>query len=172
MAKNEPNKPEEVKITSARETTAEEKSTPAPMPEIGGEAPVPEKTDEETAALPHEDEAAPHKTDKDRPEVPNPIDIPAPGDVVIPFDKINEIVSGKQAAAKEAEATGPADKTAEPEKTSPDKANDSKPKGTEKADKNPTRPAKQEKTPKSVKPEKPDKPKQTAEMGGGASASP
>lgn len=172
MAKNEPNKPDEVKATPAQGATSEEKTTSAPMPEIGGEAPALEKTAEETAALTHEDGAAPHEADKDGPEVPNPIDIPAPGDVVVPFDKINEIVSGKQAAAKEAETTGPADKTAEPEKTSPDKANDSKPKTTEKADKKPARPVKREKAPKAVKPEKPDKPKQAAEIGGGASDSP
>jgi ParB family chromosome partitioning protein len=176
MAKNEPNKPDEVKTASEQETTAEEKNTPAPMPEIGGEAPDPEKTAEETAALPHEDGAALHKTDKDGPETPNPIDIPAPGDVVVSFDKINEIVSGKQAAVKateqtvpEKQETEPADKTSEPEKTSPDK----KSKSAEKTDKKLTRPAKQEKAPKAVKPEKPDKPKQTAEIGGGgASASP
>lgn len=179
MAKNEPNKPDEVKTAQAQEATAEEKNTPAPMPEIGGEAPAPEKTAEETAALPHEDGAAPHEADKDGLKAPDPIDIPAPGDVVVSFDKINEIVSGKQAAVKEAEQTTPkkqeaepADKTAKPEKTSPDKKNDSKPRTAEKADKKLTRLAKQEKAPKAVKPEKPDKPKQTAEIGGGASASP
>ena len=94
-------------------------------------------------------------------------DIPAPGDVVVSFDKINEIVSGKQAAVKEAEQappekqgaekSGPADKKAESEKPGPDKGKenepkmaDSKPKprqpkATEKADKKPSRPAKQEK---------------------------
>ncbi|KRU37464.1 ParB/RepB/Spo0J family partition protein [Clostridium sporogenes] len=179
MAKNEPNKPDEVKTAPAQETTAEEKNTPAPMPEIGGEAPAPEKTAEETTALPHEDGAALHKTDKDGPETPNPIDIPAPGDVVVSFDKINEIVSGKQAAVKETEQTTPekqeaepGDKTAKPKKTSPDKKNDSKPRTAEKADKKLTRLAKQEKAPKAIKPEKPDKQKQTAEIGGGASASP
>ncbi|WP_195465083.1 ParB/RepB/Spo0J family partition protein [Faecalispora jeddahensis] len=182
MAKNEPNKPEEVKTAPAQETTTEEKSTLTPMPEISGEAPVPEKTAEETAALPHEDGAALHESDKNRPEVPTSIDIPAPGDVVVSFDKINEIVSGKQAAVKEAEQTAPekleveksapTEKTAKPEKTSPNKKNDSKSKTAEKADKKPSRPAKQEKAPKAVKPEKPDKPKQAAEIGGRASAFP
>ena len=32
MAKNDPNKPDEAKTAPAQETTAEEKSTPAPMP--------------------------------------------------------------------------------------------------------------------------------------------
>ncbi|TCL55416.1 ParB/RepB/Spo0J family partition protein [Kineothrix alysoides] len=181
MAKNELNKPDEVKTAPAQEPTAEEKSTPAPMPEIGGEAPAPEKTAEETAALPHEDEATLHEADKDRPEIPTSIDIPAPGDVVVSFDKINEIVSRKQAVVKEAEQTAPekqeveksapTEKTAKPEKTSPDKKNDSKSKTAEKADKKPSRPAKQEKA-TAVKLEKTDKPKQDEEIGRVASASP
>lgn len=193
MAKNEPNKPEEVNPAPAQEATAEEKSTPAPMPEIGGEAPAPEKTAEKTAELFHEDGATPEKADNDRQEEPTPIDIPYPGDVVVSFDKINEIVSGKQAAVKEAEQTAPekkeseksapTEKKAEPEKTAPDKRTenelktaDKKPKSrsqktTEKVDEKPSRPVKQEKA-KTVKPEKPDKPKQAAEIGGGASASP
>ncbi|MFR5047350.1 MAG: ParB/RepB/Spo0J family partition protein [Faecalispora sporosphaeroides] len=193
MAKNEPNKPNEVKTAPAQEATAEEKNTPAPMPEIGGEAPTPEKTAKETAAPPHENEAVLHEADKYKPEEPTPIDIPAPGDVVVSFDKINEIVSGKQTAAKEAEhaspkkqgaeKSAPADKKAEPEKPGPEKGKsnepktaDSKPKAhqpkaAEKADKKPTRPAKQEKA-KAVKSEKPQKPKQTGEIGGGASDSP
>ena len=190
MAKNEPNKPDEVKTAPAQETTAEEKSTPAPMPEIGGEAPAPEKTDEETAALPHEDEAAPHKTDKDRPEVPKPIDIPAPGDVVVSFDKINEIVSGKQGAVKEAEQTAPekqemekstpTGKKAQLEKPGTDKGKenepkkaDSKPKSrppkaAEKADKKPTRPTKQEKQPNATKADKSTEQKQVASISGGS----
>ena len=193
MAKNEPNKPDEVKTAPAQETTAEEKNTPAPLPEIGGEFPTLGKTAKETAALPHEDGAAPDKTDKDKPEEPTPINIPAPGDVVVSLDKINEIVSGKQAALKEAEQTAPEkqemekssppEKKAEPEKTGPDKGKENEPetadkklksrsqKTTEKTDKKPTRPAKPEKPSKAVKPEKPDKPKQAAEIGSGASAS-
>ncbi|WP_304509811.1 ParB N-terminal domain-containing protein, partial [Anaerotignum sp.] len=181
MAKNELNKPDEVKTALAQEATAEEKTTPAPMPEIGGEVPAPEKTAEETAALPHEDGAALHEADKDGPEVPNPIDIPAPGDVVVSFNKINEIVSGKQAAAKETEQTAPekqeaeqadpTDKMAESEKPGR-KPKGRPPKTAEKADKKPSRPVKQEKTPKAVKSEKPDKQKQAIEVGGGGSASP
>jgi ParB family chromosome partitioning protein len=72
MAKNEPNKPEEVKTSPAQEATADEKSTPAPMPEIRGEAPAPEKTAKETVALPHENEAVLHEANKDRPEIPTP----------------------------------------------------------------------------------------------------
>lgn len=192
MAKNEPNKPEEVNPAPAQEATAEEKSTPAPMPEIGGEAPAPEKTAEKTAELFHEDGATPEKADKDRQEEPTPIDIPYPGDVVVSFDKINEIVSGKQAAVKESEQiapekkesekSAPTEKKAEPEKTAPDKRTENEPKTadnkpksrsqktTEKVDEKPSRPVKQEKA-KTVKPEKSDKPKQAAEIGGGASAS-
>lgn len=191
MAKNEPNKSEEVKPAPAQEATADEKCTPAPMPEIGGEAPAPEKTAEKTATLPHKNGAALHETDKDKSEIPTPIDIPAPGDVVVPFDKINEIISVKQATVKEVEQTAPekqelkksarTEKKAEPEKPVPDKGTenepkttDSKPKArsqktTEKADKKPSRPIKQEKA-KTVKPEKPDKPKQAAEIGGVSSS--
>jgi len=193
MAKNEPNKPNEVKTAPAQEATAEEKNTPAPMPEIGGEAPTPEKTAKETAAPPHENEAVLHEADKYKPEEPTPIDIPAPGDVVVSFDKINEIVSGKQSAVKEAEQTvpekqemgksAPPEKKTEPEKTGPDKGKENEPetadkklksrsqKTTEKVDKKPIHPAKQEKGTKAVKSEKLDKPKQAVEIGGGASAS-
>lgn len=194
MAKNEPNKPDEVKNVPTKEPTAVEKSTPAPMPEIGGKTPAPEKIAEETAALPHENQAVLHEADKDRPEEPTTIDVPAPGDVVVSFDKINEIVSGKQAAVKEAEQTAPkkqevgksapTEKKAEPEKPGTDKGTENEPKtadkklksrpqkSNEKTDKKSTRPAKQEKAPKAVKPEKSDKPKQAAEIGGEASASP
>lgn len=190
MAKNEPNNPVEVKTAPAQDTTAEEKHTPAPLPEIDGKAPNTEKTAEETAALFHENGIVLHEADKDRPEEPTPIDIPAPGDVVVSFDKINEIVSGKQAAVKEAEKTAPqkqeieksapTEKKTAPEKTGTDKEKgnelktaDSKPKSrsqktTEQTDKKPSRPAKQEK----AKAVRPDKPKQAAEIGGGASVSP
>lgn len=190
MAKNEPNKPDEVKTAPAQETTAEEKNTPAPMPEIGGEAPTPEKTVKETAALPHEDGAASDKADKDRSEEPTPIDIPAPGDVVVSFDKINEIVSGKQPAIKEAEQTAPEkqemkksappEKKAEPEKPAPDKTKgnepkrvDSKPKShqpkaAEKADNKLSRPAKQEKQAEAIQADKPTKQKRAAGIGGGS----
>ncbi|MFJ7917786.1 MULTISPECIES: hypothetical protein [unclassified Lysinibacillus] len=77
MAKNQPNKPDEEKTAPAQEATAEAKTTPVPMSEIGGEAPAPEKTAEETATLSHEDGAAPHESDKDGPEAPKPMDIPA-----------------------------------------------------------------------------------------------
>ncbi|EOH32624.1 ParB/RepB/Spo0J family partition protein [Enterococcus faecium] len=190
MAKNEPNKPDEVKTTPAQETPANENAAPAPMPEIGGEAPAPEITAEKAVATVHEDKAALHEIGDDTLEPPTPFDIPAPGDVVVSFDKINEIVSGKQAAVKEAEQappekqgakkSGPADKKAEPEKPGPDKGKenepkmaDSKPKprqpkATEKADKKPSRPAKQEKQAKAAQADKPTKQKQAAGIGGGS----
>lgn len=183
MANNEP----EVKITSAQEAPAEEKAAPAPMPEISGEAPASEITAEKAESTVHEDNAALHEISDNGLEPPTPFDIPAPGDVVVSFDKINEIVSGKQAAAKEAEQaspekqgaekSGPGDKKAEPEKPGPDKGKenepkmaDSKPKphqpkAAEKADKKPSRPAKQEKPQKS---EKSAKQKQSAGIGSGS----
>lgn len=180
MASNETNKSDEVKTTPAQEAPAAEKAAPAPMPEISGEAPAPEITAEETAALAHEDKAALHEIGVDGLEPPTTFDIPAPGDVVVSFDKINEIVSGKQAAVKEAEKSGSSHKKAEPEKLAPDKGKenepktaDSKPKSrqpkaTEKADKKPSRPAKQERQTKSAQADKPAKQKQAAGIGGGS----
>lgn len=164
MAKNEPNKPDEViSIPPAQETPAEEKATPAPMPEIGSEVPAPEITTEETAKPAHEGEAALHEIGDDGLGPPTPFDIPAPGDVVVSFDKINEIVSGKQVAVKEAEKSAPAVKKAKPEKSSLDKgkpsaekSTDGKPKSgrgkpSEKTDKKPDSPTKQDKAAKPVK---------------------
>lgn len=67
------------------------------MPEVSSEALSPEKTSEKIAALTYEEGVTPHEADKDGLEEHKYIDIPAPGDVVVSFDKINEIVSGKQA---------------------------------------------------------------------------
>ena len=180
MAKNDPNKPDEINTAPQREAPADEKAAPAPMPEVGGEAPAPEMTAEEAAALAREGEAALHEIGDDGLEPPTPFDIPAPGDVVVPFEKINEIVSEKKAAVKEAEKSGSADKTAQQDKTGPDKTKDTeqkkadtKPKNrqskaAEKADKKPSRPAKQEKT---QRPGRPPKQKQAASIGGGDSVS-
>jgi hypothetical protein len=82
MAKSEPNMPE-------NEQTAQV-----------AEAPAPEMSAEEAATLAHEGEAALHDIGDDGLEPPTPFDIPAPGDVVVPFDKINEIMSEKQEAEK------------------------------------------------------------------------
>lgn len=98
MAKDEPNMPEETATFPVGEIPAEEKAAPAvPPPEVGGEAPAPEPTAEEKAALTHEG--------KEAIEPPAPSDIggehiPAPGDVVVPSDKINELMSEKKPGRK------------------------------------------------------------------------
>ena len=90
MAKKEPNKPDDVKTAPANETPAEEKAASvAPPLEAGGEAPAPEMTAEEAATLAQEGAAALRDIDEEQFEPPTPFDIPAPGDVVVPFDKIN-----------------------------------------------------------------------------------
>lgn len=180
MANNEPNKPDEVKTTPAQEVKAEEKAVPAKPPAVGDETPAPEKPVEKAAS---------QDIGKDGLEPPIPVNIPAPGDVVVSFDKINEI-SGKQAVVKEAEQaapvnpqlekSGPGDKKAEPDKSGPDKTKgnepktaDSKPKShqpkaAEKVDKKPFRPAKQGKQAKTTKVDTPAKQKQSAGIGGGS----
>ena len=74
------------------------------------EVPAPEMSAEEAATLTHEGEAALHDIGDDGLEPLAPFDIPAPGDVVVPFDKINEIVSEKQEAAQEAKQTAAPEK--------------------------------------------------------------
>lgn len=108
MANNEPNKPDKVKTTPAQEVKAEEKAVPAKPPAVGDETPAPEKPVEKSAS---------QDIGKDGLEPPTPVDIPAPGDVVVSFDKINEIISEKQAAVKEAEQAAP--KNPQPEKSGP-----------------------------------------------------
>lgn len=94
MAKDEPNMPEKSATGTVGEIPAEEKGAPAvPPPEVGGEATAPEPNAEEKAALTHEG--------KEAIEPPAPSDIsgehiPAPGDVVVPSDKINELMSEKK----------------------------------------------------------------------------
>lgn len=176
MANNEPNKPGDVKIIPGQEAKADEKAAPATPLEAGGDTPAAEINAEETAALEHGGKSAPPDMGDDGLKPPPPFDIPAPGDVVVSFDKINAIVSGKKAAAKETEQ--PAPKKEEPEKSSPvekkteqkrlsqtkakapaEKAVDSKPKADR--GKKPVSPAKQEKVTKPAKPDKsPEQPKQ------------
>ncbi len=133
----------------------------------------PEMTAEETVALEHEEKIVSDEIDNDGIEPPIAFNIPAPGDVVVPFEKINEIISGKRATAEmeqtasekdfptenevqtdkaeqEVEDTGqelgnPLDKADPQDKSGKDKV-------TEKADKKPSRSAKQEKTSKVDKP--------------------
>lgn len=194
MAKNEPSKPDDVKAAPENSAPAEEQTVPTTTPtEIAGDIPAPEISTGEAAALAHEGEEALKEMGEAEIEPPTPLDIvgehiPDPGDVVVPFDKINEIVSGKTATAKEAEKANFADK-AQPDKAEPQSEDtrqewekpleeieqENKPKSrqsktTEKEDKKPSRPAKQEKA-KAAKSEKPQKPKQTTEISGGASGS-
>ena len=94
MAKDEPNMPGETATAPVGEIPAEENAAPAvPPPEVGDETPAPEQTAEEKAALTHKDKE-PHE-----PLAPSDIGgehIPAPGDVVVPSDKINELMSEKK----------------------------------------------------------------------------
>lgn len=129
MAKDEPKMPEEATTGPVGEVSAEEKNAPdVPPPEVGGEAPSHEPTAEGKAALTHES--------KEPIEPPAPSDIggehiPAPGDVVVPSGKINELMTGKkpghrgrppkvdkakQAAAPEKSETEKADETPKKER--------------------------------------------------------
>lgn len=79
------------------------------------EAPTPEMTAEEAATLTHKGEAALREIGEEQLEPPTPFDIggehiPDPGNVVVPFDKINEIISEKQDTAREAEPSAAPEK--------------------------------------------------------------
>ena len=66
------------------------------------ETPAPDLTEAEAAALAHEGEAALREDGETLPD-PGEINIPFPAeDVVVPFEKINEIMTGRQTAAQEA----------------------------------------------------------------------
>ena len=153
MAKKEPNKPDDVKTAPANETPAEEKAASvAPPLEAGGEAPAPEMTAEEAATLAQEGAAALRDIDEEQFEPPTPFDIPAPGDVVVPFDKINEIISEKK-AAKAQEVEQPAPETPAPEEKAPEPAKQARrgrPPKADKADK-PDKAPKPEKSAKAPK---------------------
>lgn len=116
MAKKEPLKPDEVKTDPATETPTEETRQPEQPLEAGGEHTPPEMTAGEPAT--QAQEAGADLSDKGE-EQTTPIDIGGehrPGDdVVVSFDKINEIISEKKAAAKvqEAEQTTPEKKEQE-----------------------------------------------------------
>ena len=87
MAKNKPNKPDDVNIIPENEATAQEQTTPIEAAEIADSAPAPEMVAEETTVLGHEEEAALHEIGNDGLEPSTPFDIPVPG---------NEIVSEEQ----------------------------------------------------------------------------
>ena len=72
MAKNEPNKPDDVKTMPETEQTT-------PITEVL----APKMSAEEAVTLAHEVEAALHDIGDDGLEPPAPFDIPAPGDVVV-----------------------------------------------------------------------------------------
>lgn len=111
MAKNEPTRPDDVKTTPVNEAPAEKQTAPTTTPpEIAGDTPAPEMTVEKAATLAREGEAVLQETGEAEIEPPTPLDIggehiPDLGDVVVPFDKINELVSEKQKAAREAKQT-------------------------------------------------------------------
>ena len=116
MAKKEPNKPDEVKNDPTTETPMEETKQPEQPLEAGGEHTPPEMTAGEPAT--QAQEAGADLSDKSEEQLA-PIDIGGehrPGDdVVVSFDKINEIISEKKAAAKTQEAEQPAPEKKEPE---------------------------------------------------------
>lgn len=128
MAKNEPNQPDDEKTTP--------NETPA---EAGGNTPSSELTAEEAASRERgEEQFAPAPFDFSGKHIPDP------GDVVVPFDKINELLSEKQKAARESEQA-PATKKQETEKAG-------------KAQKKPA--ARQERPPKADKAKKSSAPSQ------------
>ena len=152
MAKKEPNKPDEVKADPATETPTEGKNQPEQPLEAKGANTPPEMTAEETATPPQEAGAVLGDKGEEQPAQSTPIDIGGkqrPGDdVVVPFDKINEIVSEKKAAAKAQEA----------EQAAPDKPEQEAPaKKTGRG-----RPPKADKPAKEPKPEKAPKAEKTA----------
>lgn len=168
MAKNEPNKPDDMKTMPANETQAEEKAVPVNEPlEVGSEAPAPELTAEKAATLAQEAEAVLRDTGEEQLEPPTPLDIPNPGDVVVPFEKINGGKAEQEPKAQEApaqkEAPAPEDKA--PEKQAARKGRPSKAEKADKPDKEP-KPEKAPKAEKSAKAPKTAKTKQAAGIGG------
>lgn len=192
MAKNEPNKPDEIKTVPEKEASAKEQTVPIEAAKIADNAPAPETSTGKAATLAQKDEAASKEMGEAKAGPPPPANgerIPTPGDVVVSFDKIKEIVSEKQAARKEAEKSDPAAETAQSNKTGPkagdnrqgrakpleeieqkNKTKTSRSKTAETAVKKPAGPAKQEKASRAAKTDQPDKQKQAAGIGGGGSA--
>ena len=162
MAKDEPNMPVETATAPVGEIPAEEKAAPAiPTQEVGGEAPAPEPTTEEKAALSHEA--------KEPIEPPAPSDIggehiPAPGDVVVPSDKINELMSEKKSARKgRPPKADKAEQAPAPEKTDEAPKKERKPRAEkQKLTSAKTAPAKEE-TPAPEPPQEPKEPPRKGE---------
>ena len=128
MAKNEPNKPDDGKTMPANETPTEQAAPVSEPLAADKQAEAPEVATDKAATL------------------------PGPGDdVVVSFDKINEIISEKK-AAKAQEAEQPAPDKKEQEAPDPEKKTGRKgrPPKADKADK----PDKEPKPEKAPKPEK------------------
>lgn len=168
MAKDEPNMPEEAATAPVGEIPAEEKAAPAVLPpEVGGEATAPEPTAEEKAALSNE---AKEPIEPPAPPVIGGEHIPVPGDVVVPSDKINELVSEKKPARRgrppkaDRGEQAPAPEKAEAEKSNPAPQKERKPR-TEKQ-----KPAAAKKAPAkeeipAPEPEPPQEPKEPPRKG-------
>lgn len=193
MAKNEPNKQGEIKSVPEKEAPAKEQTVPIEAAEITDKAPAPETSTGKAATLGRKDEAASKEMGEAKAGPPSPVSgerIPTPGDIVVSFDKIKEIVTEKQAARKETEKSDPAAETVPSDKTGSktentrqqrkkplqaieqkNKPETSRSKTAETAVKKPAGPAKQEKASRAAKTDKPDKQKQAAGLGRGRSAS-
>lgn len=74
MAKNEQNKPENIKTGPENEAPAQEQTTPIETVEGSGNTPAPEMTAEEAAILAHEGEAALQEMGEGQLEPPTPFD--------------------------------------------------------------------------------------------------
>ena len=160
MAKDEPNMLKEAATGPVGEVRVEEKAAPAvPPPEVGGEAPTPEPTAEEKAALPHEG-----KEPIKLPDIGGE-HIPAPGDVIVQSDKINELMSEKKPGHRGSpQKTDKAEKAPAPEKTDKAPKKERKPRAEkQKLTSAKKAPAKEE-TP-APEPEPPQEPKEPPRKG-------
>jgi len=193
MAKNELNKPEEIKTVPEKEVPGKEQTVPIEVAEIADKAPAPETITGKAATLAQKDEVASKEMGEAKAGPPSPVSgdrIPTPGDIVVSFDKIKEIVSEKQAARKETEVSGSAAETAQSNKIGAktentrqerekpiqeieqkNKPETSRSRAAETAVKKPADSAKQEKASRAAKTDKPDKQKQAVGLGRGRSAS-
>jgi ParB family chromosome partitioning protein len=163
MAKDEPNMPEEATTAPVGEVPAEEKTAPAvPPPEVGGKAPTAEQTAGEKATLTHED--------KEPIEPPAPSDIggehiPTPGDVVVPSDKINELMSEKKPGHRDRPPKADkAEQAPAPEKTDEAPKKERKPRAEKQKLTSAKKAPAKEKTP-APEPEPPQEPKEPPRKG-------
>jgi len=162
MAKNEPNKSDEVKTEPAKDNSTKEKTAPAAKPlEVSGDNAVAEPAAKETAKV--------HEDNKEPPTISPKSDVAA--DTVIPFSKI----ASAEQAGKSAES--PAKETKEPEAPAPEQktARRGRPPKADKAEKaaKPPKAEKSAKPPKSTTskekahpaPEQPPEPKEAPRKG-------